>query len=232
MIDHRSGYGPSMKLCTAVIVALSAAVLASNAFAAPKLSPQERRAINRVVDGFVFHAVRHKNPAAAYDLVSPTFRAGMSRAEFARNDPAYPYPARGRHYPWSLDYVDPNEVGGSLLLQPSRKANKNLGPILFDLRVIRHQGRWVVESLIPKVTFGPPNKPKVRSVLDFSPQTPGNGPTYDRSRISGTYIIIPFAAFGALLLGLASWGVVRWYRDRRIDSASVRARDTRARATH
>jgi hypothetical protein len=224
-----------MRLVTASLVALAAAaLLASNAFAAPKLSPQERRAINRTVDAFVLHAVRHENPGAAYDLVSPKFRAGMSRKEFVRNDPAYPYPARGRHFPWSLDYVDSNEVGGSLLLQPDRRASKNQGPLLFDLIVIRHQGRWVVDSLIPKVIFGPPHKPKVRSVLDYSPtgSGSGSGPTHDPSRINGAYIIIPFAVFGAFLVALVGWGIVRWYRDRRIDLDSVRARDTRARASH
>lgn len=233
MIDHPSGYRAPMRLVTASLVAVAtAALLASNAFAAPKLSAKERKAINRVVDAFVLHAVRHENPGAAYDLVSPTFRAGMSRKEFVRNDPAYPFPARGRHFPWSLDYVDPNEVGGSLMLQPDRRASKNQGALLFDLIVIRHQGRWVVDSLIPKVIFGPPHKPKVRSVLDYSPQTAGNGPTHDPSRISGTYIIIPFAVFGAFLAGLVAWGIVRWYRDRRVALDSVRARDARARASH
>jgi hypothetical protein len=194
----------------------AAAVLASSAFAAPKLSPAERKAINRTVDAFVVNAVARKNPGAAYDFVSPTLRAGMSRAEFARKDPAYPYPARGRHFPWSLDYVDANEVGGSLLLQPTKKYLRKQGPILFDLRVVRHGGRWMVESLIPKVTFGTPYQPKVRSVRDYSPMTGGNGPTADPSRINGSYIIIPFALFGALLLGLAAWGVLRWHRDRRI----------------
>ena len=145
-------------------------MLASSAFAAPKLSASERKAINRTVDTFVIHAVRHENPAAAYDVVSPTLRAGLTRTEFAQKDPAYPFPARGKHHPWSLDYVLPNEVGGSILLQPEKKFIKKKGPILFDLIVIRHQGRWVVQSLIPKVIFGTPYKPKVVSVRDFSPR--------------------------------------------------------------
>ena len=222
-----------MRLLSATALALAAAaLLASNAFAAPKLSPAERRAINRTVDAFVLHAVRHENPGAAYHLVSPTFRAGLSRKEFVAEDPAYPYPARGHHFPWTLDYVEGNEVGASIMLQPERRASKKLGAILFDLRVVRNHGRWVVESFIPKVTFGPAHAPKVRSVVDFSPQGPGNGPTHDRSKISGSYILIFFALFGAVLLGLAAWGVVRWYRDRRINLDSVRARDARARASH
>ena len=176
--------------------------------------------------------MRHENPAAAYDVVSPTLRAGLTRTEFARKDPAYPFPARGKHHPWSLDYVLPNEVGGSILLQPEKKFIKKKGPILFDLIVIRHQGRWVVQSLIPKVIFGTPYKPKVVSVRDFSPTGPGNAPTSNPSRISGTYIIVPLGLFGALLAGLAGWAVVRWHRDRRVSLESVRARDARARASH
>jgi len=210
----------------------AAAVLASSALAAPKLSAAERKAINRAVDAFVFHAVRHKNAGAAYDVVSPTFRAGMTRAEFARKDPAYPFPARGKHFPWSLDYVQPNEVGASILLQPEKRFIRKKGPILFDLIVINHQGRWVVQSLIPKVIFGTPFKPKVVSVRDFSPTGPGNAPTTNPSRINGSYIIVPLGLFGALLVALVGWGVFRWYRDRRIDLVSIRARDARARASH
>ncbi len=216
-----------VKLSFATVAAL---LVTSPAMAAPKLSPTDRKAIDRTIDAFVTHAVRHENPGAAYGLVSPSIRAGMSRKEFARHDPVYPYPARGHRFPWSLDYAEPAEVGGSLLLQP-RKGAKT-GPVLFDLRLTKHGGRWLVESLIPKVIFGTPDKPKVRSVLDYAPQSRGDGSTHDRSRIRGTYIVIPFAVFGALLAVLAGWGLLHWYRDRRAVSDSVRARDARTRATH
>jgi hypothetical protein len=229
--EHR--YRRRMRHVALILTALcGAAVLASSALAAPKLSPAERKSIDHAVDVFVFHAVRHRSAGAAYAFVSPTMRAGLTRAEFNRRSPAYPYPARGRHYHWWLDYVQPNEVGGSIMLQPQKKYIRTKGPILFDLRVIRYHGRWVVESLIPKVTFGTPYQPKVRSVRDYSPQSAGGGATYDRPKISGGYIMIPVALFGALLVGLAGWGVVRWYRDRRAASASVRPRDARARTTN
>src|SRR5262245_47962788 len=132
----RTGYRPGMRFVKLTLAALAAAaVLASSALAAPRLSESERKAINRAVDTFVLHAVRHKNAAAAYDVVSPTFRAGMTRAQFGRSDPAYPFPARGKHYPWSVDYVQANEVGGSLLLQPENRFIRKKGPILFDLIV-------------------------------------------------------------------------------------------------
>jgi len=224
-----------MRRVAVITVGLAAAaVLVSPASAAagPKLPRAERKAIDRTIDAFVLHAVRHKNPAAAYRLVSPTFRAGLSRKEFARQDPVYPFPARGHRFPWTVQYVEPREIGGIILIQPRRGAKT--GPILFDLRLTKHKGRWLVESLIPAATFGTPTTPKVRSVRDYSPQAAmqGAAPNPGRGRISGMYAIVPFAALGALLAGLAAWGLMRWYRDRRIASDSVRARDARARATH
>jgi hypothetical protein len=221
-----------MRLFSTSLLALAlAAAVASNALAAPKLPHAERKVVNRTVDGFVLHAVRHKNAAAAYGLVSPTFRAGLSRKGFAKQDPAYPFPARGRHFPWTVDYVESGEIGGSILLQPRGAAAKRMGAILFDIRLTKHHGRWLVDSLIPKAFFGTPDKPLVRSVRDYSPQSAGNGPTHDPSRISGKYTYVFLGLFAAFLGGLAAWGVIRWYRDRRIALDSVRARDARARAT-
>jgi len=236
MTDHSRGYRPTMKIVCGFLLALVAATASvSTASAAPRLSPSERQQLNRTLDLFVQHAVRHKNPGAAYFVISPVGRAGLTKKEFARQDPVYPFNAKGLHHPWSLDYVEPAEIGGSLLLQPVN--NTKFGPILFDLRFTKHHGTWLVESLIPKVIFGPPGKPKVRSVRDYSPQSVGNsGPTYDPPRIGGDYIVIPLALFGVFLAVLAGWGARRWYRDRKISResslVSVRARDTRARTTN
>lgn len=215
-----------------LLAVVAAAALAANALAAPKIPRAERKAIDKTISTFVLHAVRHENAAAAYGVVSPTFRAGLSRRAFAKQDPAYPFRARGKHFPWRVDYVEPDEIGGSILLQPDRVAAKKMGAIMFDLRLTKHHGRWLVESLIPKAIFGVPTKPLVRSVRDFSPMTSGNGPTYDKAKVSGKYVYVVLGLFAAFLGGLACWGTVRWYRDRRITLDSVRARDARARATN
>jgi hypothetical protein len=69
----------------------------------------------------------------------------------------------------------------------------------------------------------------VRSVRDYAPQSAGGGATYNQSKISGTYILVPVGLFGALLAGLACWGAVHWYRGRRIVTQAIRAREARAR---
>ena len=99
--------------------------------------------------------------------------------------------------------------------------------------LVTSKGRWLIASLVPAVSFGTPTKVKVRSVRDYSPQSAMGGTmdggTSTRGRISGTYAV-PFAVLGTLLVGLAGWGVARYYRDRRI-AASVRGLDARARAS-
>jgi hypothetical protein len=222
-----------MRRFAVILIGLAAAAaLVSPASANPKLPRAERNAVARTIAGFVLHAVRHKNAGAAYALVSPTLRGGLSRKQFAHHNPVYPFPARGTKFPWTLQYVEPAEIGGTLFLQPRRGAK--VGPILFDLRLTKHHGRWLVESLIPAATFGSPTQPRVRSVRDYAPQAAmqGAAATAGKGRISSMYAIIPFAGLGALLAGLAAWGLMHRYRDKRIASDSVRARDARARATH
>jgi hypothetical protein len=231
MTDHPQGYRPVMRVFASFVLALAgAAVLATSALAAPTLSQSERREVNRTINAFVLHAVRHRNASAAYDLVSSGFRAGLTRKEFGKRDPAYPFPARGTKFPWTLQYVEPHELGGIIMLQPRKGAN--IGPILFDIRLIKHNQKWVIDTLIPAAIFGTPTSPKVRSVRDFSPQPGEQGAaTSTQGRISSTFAVVPFAVIGSLLAGLAVWGLVRRQRDRRI-AASVRARDARTRATH
>ena len=83
-------YLPFMKILAAALVGLA---FAAPAAAAPKLTPAERAAITRSIDVFVNHAVTRHDPAAAYDVVAPELRPGMTRKSWAHDDlPAYPFP--------------------------------------------------------------------------------------------------------------------------------------------
>jgi hypothetical protein len=97
--------------------------------------PAERTAINRTIDAFVRDAVRHENLPAAYDLVTPQFRGGVSRRAWARGEtPVYQYPARGTSWHgWTLDYALPNEVAFELVLAPRR--GSKIDPIAFSASV-------------------------------------------------------------------------------------------------
>src|SRR5215210_1544240 len=205
-----------MRLLAAAILALA---LAAPAAAAPKLSNADRTAITLAIDVFVNHAVRRTKPEAAYDVVAPEMRPGITRSAWARGDlPVYPFPAAGRTHPWNVLYVTREEVGLELQLNPTTRGEQ--GPIIFHiyLRPARG-GRWLVDSFMPVATLAPlhAKKSKVLSVSDFAPQASGGvslaagGP----SRLSSIYLLIPVGVIGLALVGLVGWGVTRGLRNRR-----------------
>jgi hypothetical protein len=234
------------------ILAASVASLVAAAPAWPKephLSPSDRAAINATLDVFVNSAVKRKDIAASYDVVTPTLRGGMTRAQWSRGEiPVYPYPAAGkRFHEWTIQYRTSEEVAIELILSPTARHKRELGQFLFHVYLQPRNGRWLVDSFMPGATFAPEGKaPVVQAAADFQ-ATPG-GQSYNRDtgarkhapvQVSSDFIIIPFAMIGLLLAGLAAWGVTHWVRARRIDIAHTRATplsipadDTRARPRH
>ena len=202
-----------------VVVAAVALALAAPAAAAPKLSKADRAAITRTIDAFVNHGVKRVGTAASYDLVAPEMRAGTTRKAWARGDiPVYPFPAAGRTHPWNILYVTREEVGVELELIP--RPHSDVGPIIFHVALTPSHGRWLVNAFMPVATLAPldAKKSKVRSVRDFAPQAAGGVSLGGGShgQINRIYIVVPFAALALVLLGLATWGVTRAVRNRRL----------------
>lgn len=194
----------------------------------PQLSPADRAAINATLDVFVNHAVKRKNIAQSYDVVTPALRGGMSRAQWAKGSiPVYPYPAKGAQFhKWTIQYKTKDEVAIELILAPQTRYKRKLGQFLFHVYVQPRNGKWLVDSFMPGATFAPEGKaPVVQAAADFQ-ASPG-GTSYNRKsagrehapvQVSSKFIVIPFAILGLLLAGLAGWGVIQWVRARRIDA--------------
>jgi hypothetical protein len=202
-----------------VLVAAAALALGAPAAAAPRLSPADRAAITRSIDEFVNHAVKRADTAAAYDVVAPEMRPGITRKQWARgNIPVYPFPARGTTHPWNILYVTRDEVGLELQLNPREGVTKQ-GPIIFHiyLRPLRG-GKWLVDSFMPVATLAPlgAKKSKVLSVRDFSPGADGDGRSASPVQISRFWLLVPVGVFGLVLVGLALWGVTSGIRNRRL----------------
>jgi hypothetical protein len=205
-----------MRMLAAALVALA---VAAPAAAQTKLTPAERAAITRSIDVFVNHAVKRSNPAAAYDVVAPELRPGMTRKSWKGGDiPVYPFPAAGKTHPWNILYVTREEVGLELQLQP--RAGSKQGPIIFHIYLRPVGKRWLVDSFMPVAILAPldAKKSKVLSVRDYSPQNAG-GTSLGNSgphRLSSIWIALPFGLIGAVLVGFAVWGVARVVRNRRL----------------
>src|SRR5690349_19928348 len=206
-----------MKLLAAAAVALA---LAAPAAAQPKLTPAQRAAITQSIDTFVNHAVKRQNVGAAFDVVAPEMRPGITRKAWAHSGgdlPVYPFPAQGKTHPWNILYVTREEVGLELQLQPKKGSEQ--GPIIFHIYLRPVGNRWPVDSFMPVATLAPlgTGKTKVRSVRDFSPYNVG-GVTPDSAgarqrRMIGH--ILPFPLVGAALVAFAVWGLCRFSHNRR-----------------
>jgi len=191
-------------------------LLAALVFAAPAqagVSRAERAAINRTIDAFVKNGVRHANLAATYDLVTPQFRGGASRAAWAKGDtPIYPYPARGTSWHgWTIDYALKNDVAFELFLQP--RPGAKVDPTSFSGEVKKIHGRWLVDSFYAAATFSTKTQ-RVVGPRDFGPGTGASGGA-GSSTLGAIWILVP-AALGALILlvpiGFLVFSVVRGRR--------------------
>jgi hypothetical protein len=221
----------------AILAASTAALaFATPAVAAPPhLAPSDRALVNQALDVFVNHAVKRHNPAGAYDYLTPTMKAGMTRSQWNRGDiPVYPYPAAGRHFHgWTIQYRTRDELALELILSPTAKYQGKLGQILFHVYLHPAKGRWLVDSFMPGATFAPIGKPGVvQAARDF--QANPSAQTYNLSskveptnpiRVSAKYAIVPFAVILLALLALAGRGIAENIRFRRLAASHARSMD-------
>jgi hypothetical protein len=182
----------------------------------------DRLRIRKLVARFVQTAVA-RHSAASFDLVTRDFRAGATRAQWARGDtPVYPYPAAlGSAGAPQVTSSYPGDVLLNVLLQPRKGAR--VGPILFSMEVKRRGSRWLVDSFAPLEVYSAPSKPAARAPKPVSSPT-RNVPRkvdsgFDRGRLSTMWFLLPIAIFALiLLLPLALW-IRNWRAARRADRA-------------
>ena len=228
-----------MRRGVAFAVCVAALVSAGSAWASPpRVSASERAQINRTLDTFVNHAVKRHNAGAAYDVVTPTLKGGMTRGQWSHGDiGVYPYPAKGtRFHEWTIQYRTKDELSVELILAPTKRYQAKLGQILFNVYLQPSHGRWRVDSFMPGATFAPIGKPGVvQAARDFTANP--SAQTYNRkgksapigaARISAKWAVVPFAVILLVLLVLAARGVVENLRFRRLAASHARTPSMRA----
>jgi len=155
------------------------------------LTPARRRAVTELLDTFVPAAVERRDPAKAYELVAPSFRAGVTRAGWNRGElPILPFDARDeRHFGWILRSSFPREISVDVLLQPSRR--ETLGAQAFTVVFRPHGGRWLISEFVPVASFAPEKKPpRILASPDFQPNMVEGSP---RSRLDPKWLLLPVA---------------------------------------
>jgi hypothetical protein len=154
-----------------------------------RMSAERRRAVTQIVDAFVPAAVERQDPAEAYKLVTPSFRAGVTRAEWNRGVlPILPFDARSeRHFGWRLRYSFPREISVDVLLQPSKR--EKLGAQAFTAVFRPYGGKWLISEFVPVASFAPEKKaPRILAGPDFQPNmTEGSM----RARLDAKWLLLP-----------------------------------------
>ena len=192
-----------------VIAATFAFVLAGSASAAERVSPSERAAINRTLDGFVNHALKRQDVGAAWNLVTPDLRTGISRSSWdAGNVPVIPFRAGGKTFhQWTVDSATPTAVNFELIV-PAAKTKDSSIQFFGTMRKIH--GRWLVDAFNPSATFG---GGAVVSGSDYAPP-PGGGGTGEAT-LGSVWIVIPAVLIVAGILFVIGWFLFGWARGRR-----------------
>jgi hypothetical protein len=140
------------------------------------LTAERRRAIDTLLDSFVPAAVERRDPTRALSLVTPAFRTGVTRADWARGAlPVMPYQAEGdRFHGWTLDYSLADEIGVDLMLRPD--AHESMGAVAFTAVFKRHDDRWLIDSFVPAAFFAPDHA-RIKKILaqpDLTPAAKGS----------------------------------------------------------
>ena len=215
-----------------VLIAALTAVGAAGA-ATPKLSAEDRAQVNHTLDVFVNHAVKRHDTGAAYDVVTPALKGGMTRAQWGKGDiGVYPYPAAGqRFHKWTIQYRTKDELSVELILAPTARYRAKLGQILFNVYLHPSHGRWLVDSFMPGATFAPIGKPGVvQAARDFAGNPSAQkynrggekGKPIGAARISAKWAVVPFAVILFALLAVAARGVIENVRFRRVAASHAR----------
>jgi hypothetical protein len=187
-----------------------------------RLTRSERRAINATLERFVHSGVARGNLAAAYDLVTPSFRGGTTRAQWKRGDSpiyAYLHPAGRVANEWRVTYSYRGDVGVNLML--ASKHPRKVGAIIFQLELLRRHGRWLVDSFGPIATFTPIGAGPQHETgpADYAGGAAGTDIRADKAPLNALWIAIPAAVLGLVLLVPLAFFVLTRVRERRVARA-------------
>jgi len=187
------------------------------------VTERQRRGVNATLASFIRTGVARKDPAAAWNLVTPTMRSGISRGDWNRGElPVTPYPAQlPKRLGWNVITSYKDDLTLDLVLQPREGVKR--GPIAFAVELKRsHDGRWLVDSMAPEQVFGPVEAaPSPRGKASGKSAAPA--PT-THGRLSPLWFAIPGTLLGLAILVPLVIVLLSWRRSRAIERRYRRER--------
>jgi hypothetical protein len=183
-----------------------------------RLRQADRQEIDSTLNSFVRNGVAGRDLLAAFELVTPAFRGGSTRAQWTRGDsPIYAYPTAAGSVTgqWRLTYSYRRDVGVDLMLH-SRRPRK-VGPIVFQVELLKRGGRWLVDSFAPVATFTPIGVGPQHETgpADYGGSASGTDIHADKGALNPLWIAVPAALLALSLLVPLGFVAVARIRDRR-----------------
>jgi hypothetical protein len=186
---------------------------------ATELTRADRARALATAANFVTHAVARRKVEQAYDLAAPSLRAGITRAEWSKeNIPVVPFPVQEAR--WKIEYSYEDALGLQVLLLPTPKSQ--LRPTVFAMELTPagrgKDHKWLVSSWAPTGMTGG-GAPAV-------PQTgaggvPNLGATLSggEARLDTRWLLAPIALLGLVPLIVGGFYFRGWRRGRRAEAA-------------
>src|SRR5919198_431320 len=190
-----------------------------------RLTKADRRAIEMTLGGFVRNGVDGRNLPAAYPLVTAGFRGGTARAQWTKGDsPVYPYPTPVESVSgqWRVTYSYRGDVGVALMLH-SRRPRK-VGPIIFQVELLKRHARWLVDSFAPVATFTPIGQGPQHETgpADYAGSGSGTDIHAETASLNPLWIAVPVALLALSLLVPLGFVIAGRIRERRAARALER----------
>lgn len=169
-----------------------------------------KHAVVHTALAFVRTAVRRRNIAKSWDLVTPAMKQGHTRADWAsgRDLPVIKYPAIFARWHVAYSYADEVDLQVALFARPEQ-----INAQVFDvtLHPVRHgtRTRWLVDSFLPTPAAGDGVGSRLNHRTGiFGARTP---PVTREGKI---WLFIPLSIFALLPAVLLALGVRRWHAAR------------------
>jgi hypothetical protein len=174
------------------------------------VTSKRRAEVNALFDEFVPDAVARRDPGAAYDLVTPSFRAGTSRSSWRAGElPVYPYKPRGDSFHgWTVDTSFRDTMSVQLYLQPHDPGD---GAVAVNVDLQRLRGRWLIDSFYPRTSYAPAKSAPSKA----TPTTRVAAPPVERQAHNGLMWALILTFFSLVLLTPVVIIAGSWARARR-----------------
>jgi len=185
-----------------------------------RVTPGVRRDVNRTLVAFVRTAVTRTDSAAAWNLVTPLMRNGISRRDWNNGEvPVNPFPAQISDRPgWRVLTSYPGDLTIDLVLQPRRGVNAGAIAFAVEFKQMR-DGRWLIDSMVPEHVFGPSAPAATTPKLPAGSAAPG-----EHARLSPLWFIIPGSVLGLVIVVPLLVALNAWRRSRAIERRYRRER--------